>query len=84
MKDMNYVSQPNNLKVDLFEAAISYLKGIELKEEDKEVIDRYVAKMEEKGGYMKYLHEQGFEEEWSESVEESKKHSEPFVTDEKK
>lgn len=84
MKDMNYVSQPDKLKVDLFEAAVSYLNGIELKEEDKEVIDRYVAKMEEKGGYMKYLQEQGFEEEWSESVEDSKKHSEPFVTDEKK
>lgn len=63
MKDLNYVSQPDFKKVDLFEAAITYLKTEQLNEEDREVIRKYVTKMEERGSYMKYLHENGLEEE---------------------
>ena len=63
MKDLNYVSQTDSRKVDLFEAAIVYLKAEDLSTEDREVIRRYVAKMEERGSYMKYFHDHGLEEE---------------------
>jgi len=62
MKDLNYVSQPDSKKVDLFEAALTYLKNEDLSSEDREVIAKYVAKMEERGSYMNYLHEHGLEE----------------------
>ena len=61
MKDLNYVSQPDSRKVDLFEAAITYLKNEDLSLEDREVINRYLSKMNERGSYMNYLHEHGQE-----------------------
>lgn len=65
MKDLNYVSQPESQKTDLFDAAISYLKGEKLEPEDKDIIRRYVEKMKEKSSYMDFFETNPFEAEES-------------------
>ena len=49
MKDQNYVSAPSSSKMDLFESAISYLKDNKLDKSERDIIKKYIKKMNEKG-----------------------------------
>jgi hypothetical protein len=79
MKDLNYVSQEEGAKTDLFEAAICFLKGVRLSPEDKEIIQRYTERMSERSSYMNFLQDGLREEEDNECVRK-----EEFVAYEKK
>ena len=48
MKDQHYVSALESSKMDLFETAFSYLKEEKLNKEEREIINNYIKKMEEK------------------------------------
>lgn len=83
MKDLNHVSPPASQKVDLFQAAITYLRGEVLEPEDRDIIRRYVERMKERSTYMSFLRESV----WSEASEEEaegKRSSEVFAGDCKK
>ena len=55
MKELNYASPPESQKVDLFQAAINYLKEEKLDNSDREVIQKYLKKMNERSQYMGYI-----------------------------
>lgn len=70
-------------KMDLFETAFSYLKEEKLNKEEREIINSYIKKMEEKSYFMNFIQEgPGVEDD--EESEEIKRPSDPFIPYEKK
>ena len=80
MKEQNYLSAPEGFKKDLLETAIFYLKDSKLDKEEKEVIQKYIRKMNDRSQYINFLQKEAMEgEESEEESEEVKKDNDIFI-----
>ena len=80
MKEQNYLAAPEGFKKDLLETAILYLKDSKLDKEEKEVIQKYIRKMNERSQYINFLQKEAMvDEESEEESDEIKKENDVFI-----
>ena len=80
MKEQNYLTAPEGFKKDLLETAILYLKDSKLDKEEKEVIQKYIRKMNERSQYINFLQKEAMvDEESEEESDEIKKENDVFI-----